>query len=264
MPDDVGRNTRERAQGREANRPGCIPPSGWKDIVWRAWGEISDNNIFLAAGGVTYALVLALIPGLAALISIYGLVMDPGGIQEQVDALSMAVPDETRQFLKDELQQLASASHGTLGFGATAGLLFALWSASRGMSGMISALNIAYEEKERRGFLKLNTVAVLLTISVIAGGIIAMVVIAGVPAMVRWIGFGTAAKWALLIVEWPILMSLLMFGLAVLYRYGPSREKARWRWVSPGAEVATVVWIVASIGFTIYVTHFSSYDKIYG
>jgi membrane protein len=264
MPDEAGGTTRTRERGREATASWHVPPSGWNDILRRAWQEISDNNIFLAAGGVTYALVLALVPGLAALISIYGLLMDPGSIQQQMDALPGLVPDQTRQFLSDELQQLVSTSNGALGFGAIAGLLFALWSASRGMSGMISALNVAYEEKERRGFVKLNAAAVLLTVGAIAGGILALAVIAGVPAIVQRLGFGSTTKWVLLIVEWPILMALLMLGLAVLYRYGPSREKPRWRWLSPGAAAATTVWIMASIGFTIYVAHFSSYDKTYG
>ena len=136
MPDDQAASA---TRGRQADRPTQVLPSGWKDILSRSWQEILDNNIFLIAGGVTYAIVLALFPGLAALVSIYGLLLDPGQIEKQVGALNGVLPEQSRQLLIDELHQLASASGGALGFGTVVGILLALWSASRGMSGLISA-----------------------------------------------------------------------------------------------------------------------------
>ena len=140
---DAGRGT-EVLRGREADHPGEIPPGGWKDILWRAWGEVSDQNLFLIAGGVTYAVLLALFPGLAALVSLYGLVFDTGQIELQLAALSGVLPGQTQELLSQQLHSLVEASGGALGFAAIAGLLLALWSASRGMSGLITALNIAY------------------------------------------------------------------------------------------------------------------------
>ena len=140
------------ARGREADHPGEIPPRGWMDIMWRSWGEISEANLFLIAGGVTYAILLALFPGLAALVSLYGLVLDASQIEKQVGTLSEILPAETQQLLVEQLHKLVEASSGALGIGAAVGVVLALWSASRGMSGLITALNIAYEEKERRGF----------------------------------------------------------------------------------------------------------------
>jgi hypothetical protein len=144
--------------GADARRiiPGEIPPRGWKDILWRAWGEVSEQNLFLIAGGVTYAVLLALFPGLAALVSLYGIVFDAGQIERQVAALSGVLPAQTQELLSQQLHSLVQASGGALGFAAIAGLLLALWSASRGMSGLITAINIAYKEKETRGFLRLN------------------------------------------------------------------------------------------------------------
>ena len=139
---------RDGGRGREADHPGEIPPRGWKDILWRAWGEVSEQNLFLIAGGVTYAILLALFPGLAALVSLYGLVFDAGQIERQVAALSGVLPAQTQELLSQELHSLVQTSGGALGFAAIAGLLLALWSASRGMSGLITAINIAYEEKE--------------------------------------------------------------------------------------------------------------------
>ena len=132
------------------------------------------------------------------------------------------------------------------------------------MSGLITAINIAYEEKERRGFFKLNLIALGLTLGLLIGGIVAIALVAVLPAAVQLFAVGPATKWLLLIVQWPLLIVLVMLGLAVLYRFGPDRDKPQWRWVSPGVIAATILWIVASIGFTVYVANFNSYDKTYG
>jgi membrane protein len=251
-------------RGREADRPADIPPRGWMDIMWRAWGEISEANLFLIAGGVTYAILLALFPGLAALVSLYGLVLDASQIEKQVGALSEILPAETQQLLAQQLHKLVEASSGTLGIGAAVGVVLALWSASRGMSGLITALNIAYEEKERRGFFKLNLLALGLTLAQLIGGIVIIALVAVLPAALQFLDVGGATKWLLLVVQWPLLIVMVMLGLAVLYRYAPDREKPQWRWVSPGAIAATILWVIASICFTIYVANFNSYDKTYG
>jgi membrane protein len=232
--------------------------------LWRTWREISDANLFLVAGGVTYAILVALFPGLAALVAIYGLVLDPAQVEKQMSALSGVLPEQSRQLLSDELHTLVSASGGKLGLSAALGLLFALWSASRGMSGLITALNIAYEEKERRGFFKLNLLAFGLTIGLMLGGLVAIALVAVLPAAVQFIGLGSLTKWLLLVMEWPLLVVLIMVGLAVLYRYAPDRNKPQWRWVSPGTMTATSLWIIASVAFTVYVANFNSYDKTYG
>jgi len=234
------------------------------DVLWRAWGEVGEANLFLIAGGVTYALILALFPGLAALVSLYGLVFDPSQIEKQVGALSGVLPAQTQELLSQQLHSLVEASGGALGFGAVAGVLLALWSASRGMSGIITALNIAYEERERRGFFKLNLIALGLTLGLLVAGIIVITLIGVLPAAAQFLAIGAGTRWLLLLVQWPLLVVLMMFGLAVLYRYAPDRDKPQWRWVSPGAIAATILWIIASIGFTVYVANFNSYDKTYG
>jgi membrane protein len=261
MPDDQARTDR---YGREASDPEDIPALGWREILARTWQEVSENNIFLVSGGVTYAILLALFPALAALVSVYGLLLDPGQIEKQVGALSTILPDQTRQLLVGELHSLASSSHGTLGVGVAFGLVLALWSASRGMSGLITALDIAYEQKETRGFLRFNLAALGLTIGAIVGGLVAIALVAVLPATVQFIGLGGVVKWLVLLLEWPLLVVLVLFGLAVIYRYGPDREEPQWRWVSPGAFAATVLWIITSIAFTLYVANFNSYDKTYG
>jgi membrane protein len=251
-------------RGREAAHPADIPLRGWKDVLWRVWGEVSDANLFLVAGGVTYAILLALFPGLAALISIYGLAFDASQVEKQINALAGVLPAETLQLLSDEVHTLVEASQGALGFSAVVGLLVALWTASRGMSGLITALDIAYEERERRSFLKFNLIALLLTVGLLLGGLVVIALVAVLPAALQFLAVGTTAKWLGLVVQWPLLIVVVMLGLAVLYRYAPDRDEPQWRWVSPGATVATLLWVAASIGFTLYVANFSSYNKTYG
>ena len=251
-------------RGRSATSPHQIPMPGWKDILVRTWGEVSGNNIFLVAGGVTYAVLLALFPGLAALVSIYGLLLDPAQVERQVAALSNVLPASSAQMIGDELHKLVTAPSGSLSISAGVALLLALWSASGGMSGLITAFDIAYEQKETRGFFKLNLVAIGLTVLMLIGGTVIIALVGVLPAALQLVGLESSTKWLLLVLEWPILIVVVMSGLAVLYRYAPDRHPPRWRWVSPGAIVATVLWLLGSAGFSLYVTHFNSYDKTYG
>jgi membrane protein len=256
--------TGQQDRGRTASDPRQIPMPGWKDIILRCWTEVSENNIFLVAGGVTYAVLLALFPGLAALVAIYGLLLNPQQVEQQVEALSNILPSESTKMIGDELHKLVSAPHGSLSIGAAVALLVALWSASRGMSGLITAFNIAYGEKETRGFVKLNLIAIGLTIGMLIGGTVIIALVGVLPAAIQFIGLGSVAKWLLLIFEWPLLIAVVMTGLAVLYRYAPNRLTAKWRWVSGGAIAATALWLLGSMAFTVYVSHFNSYDKTYG
>lgn len=265
MPDDQSaRSEQETGRGREAERPQDLPAPGWKDVAWRAWGDVSGKNLFLASGGVTYAVLLALFPGLAALVSVYGLVANPDQIQKQVGSLSGVLPDQTRQMVSSELHSLAASSSSALGIGLIISLVLALWSASRGMSGLMTAVNLAYGERETRSFFRFNMVALVLTLGTVVGGILAIGLVGGLPAAVQAAGFGAFLNWLMLILEWPLLVVLMLAGLAVLYRYAPDRDDPQWRWVTPGAIVATALWIVGSILFSVYVGNFGTYNKTYG
>ncbi len=264
MADEHASQPPEAGRGREAERPQDIPPRGWKDILKRAYAESGKKNLSLVAGGVTYYVLLALFPGLAALVSIYGLVADPSQVEKEVGAMSGLLPGSSRDLISSELHQLVSASGGALSIGVVVGLLLSIWSASRGMSGMITALDIAYGQEERRSWFRFNLVAIVLTLGLIIGGLVSIALIAGLPAVLSGIGVSGTAKWVAYIVEWPLLIVFVMTLLAVLYRYAPDRDEAKWRWISPGAVIATLLWVVASILFTVYVAHFSDYNKTYG
>ncbi len=264
MPNEAtSRSDRER--GREAERPHHIPVAGWKDVLWRTYGGINEKNLFLVAGGVTYYVLLALFPALIALVSLYGLVSSPAQVEQQVNAMSGLLPGSAQQLIGTEMHAIAGASGGALSIGLVISLAFALWSASRGMSGLMSALDIAYGQEERRSIIWFNVIALVLTIGLLVTGIVAIALVAVLPALVSAVGIGSNFfKWVALIVEWPLLMAFLMTALAILYRYAPDREAAQWQWASPGAAVATVLWIVGSILFSVYVANFNNYNATYG
>ena len=245
----------------EAHRP---PRRGWGTVLKRSWKAVNENNIFLAAGGVTYALLVSLFPGLAALVSVYGLLLDPVQVEQQVAAMSQVMPPETAALIGDQLHRLVAASPNALSIRAGAALLLALWSASRGLSGMINALDMAYHVKETRGFLRLNALAIGLTLAALLGGTVTIALVGVLPFVVQAVGLGSFAKWVVLVLEWPMLIGLVLTGLAVLYRYGPDRKQPRWRWVSPGGVIATLLWLAGSVGFSVFVSYYNSYDRTYG
>jgi membrane protein len=185
-------------------------------------------------------------------------------VERQVAELADILPPDTAAMIGTELHQLVAAPRNALSISAGLALLFALWSASRGMSGMINALDMAYGEKETRGFIKLNLIAIGLTLCVLIGGTVTIALVGVLPIVVQAVGLGPFAEWVLLVLEWPLLIAVVLTGLAGLYRFAPDRRAARWRWVSPGAIIATTLWLIGSLGFTIYVSHFSSYGKTYG
>jgi membrane protein len=264
QPGDSPGKPSEHERGRAASSPHLIPMRGWKDILVRTWSEVSENNIFLVAGGVTYAVLLALFPAMAALVSIYGLLLNPAQVEQQVAGLSNVLPAESAKMIAEELHSLVTASSGSLSISAGIALAFALWTASRGMSGLITAFDIAYDQKETRGFFKFNAIAIGLTIAGLIGGTLIIALVGVLPAAIQFVGLGMVAKRLILLLEWPLLIAVVLASLAVLYRFAPDRNPPQWRWVSPGAIIATVLWLVGSIGFSVYVSNFNSYDKTYG
>jgi membrane protein len=258
------RSASAAARARAAETPRHIPLSRWKNVILRSWQEVSDNNIFLVSGGVTYAVLLALFPALAALVSIYGLVLNPEQVEQQMVNLSGVLPSEARQMIGDQLHKLVTAPHGALGISAAVGLLLGLWSASRGMSGLISAMNIAYDQKETRSFFRFNLLAIGLTVCMLIGGLVVIALVAVLPVVIQFVGLGSIAAGLLLVLQWPLLFAVVIVGLAVLYHFAPNRTAAKWRWVSPGAIAATLLWVLGSLVFSLYVSHFNSYDKTYG
>lgn len=251
-------------RGRAADRPGEIPAKGWRDIAFRVKDELSKDNIGIVASGVAFYAFLAIFPALAASISIYGLIADPADIQQQLATLSGILPEQAQEILDQQLGSIAAQPQAALGIGAIIGLLTAIWSAMAGVKTLIIALNIVYDEEEKRGFLKLNAVAFTLTIGIILFAILALSLIVALPALFGNLGLGENIQLWASILRWPLLALSAMIILTVLYRYGPSRSQPRWQWVSWGAVVATLLWIIGSALFSFYVSNFGNYNETYG
>lgn len=251
-------------RGRQARTPKDIPARGWKDILWRVKDQIKKDRLSIIAAGVAFYGLLAVFPGLIALVAIYGLAFDPQQVEQQAAALSGILPPQAADILLGQLHDLTSTDSTALGVGAIGGILLALWSASAGMRTLMEALNVAYDEKEGRGFIRYYGTALLLTLGAILGLVLAIALVVALPVVLKFVGLGEALAWLVSIAVWPVLLVLMLGGLAIVYRYGPSREEPRWRWVSWGAVMATVLWIIGSVLFSVYVTQFGNYNETYG
>jgi membrane protein len=251
-------------RGREATRASDVPPRGWWDVLRRTIREVRDDDVSTIAASVAFYSLLALFPALIALVSVYGLAADPRDVGEQLRSFTRALPRDARQLVTDQLTSITRRSDGGLGTAAVIGIAAALWSAAGGVAALIKGLNKVYDERETRRFLRLRGLALLLTVGGVVVAIAMVGLIAAAPAVARRIlGSGTAATTVVLL-RWPLLALLILVALAVLYRFAPDREKPKWRWVSWGAIVAATIWLVASVGFSIYVDVLGSYNETYG
>ena len=243
------------SHGRDASTPTEIPARGWRDILARTLAEAKRDQLALLAAGVAFFGLLALVPGLFALVSIYGLVADPADVARHVQDLLGTAPAEVRDFIEQQLESVTGSDDGAAGIGAVLGVLVALWSASSGMKHLVDALNAAYDEDEGRGFVKVRALSLAFTVGAVVFVLFAVGVITVVPAVVD----GPIA-----LLRWPLLGAAFVGAIAVLYRYAPSRDEPEWRWTTPGALAATALWLAASGLFSLYVGNFGSYNETYG
>lgn len=249
--------------GRDAQTPTQIPPAGWRDVFMRVFHGISEDRITTISGGVTFFVLLALFPGLAGLISIYGLFADSSTIAQHLTALAGILPEGGLQILRDELQQLTLQPPKRLGIATAASLAISLWSANGGIKAMFEGLNAVYEEPEKRSFITLNAVSLALTLGAIVFVIVSLLSITVVPKLLSFFGLPGIGE-IVLIARWPVLLVVASLMIAVIYRFGPSLEHPQWRWISPGCIFAALTWIAASLLFSWYTAHFGSYNKTYG
>ena len=248
--------------GRQAVVPQQIPPRGWQDIAKRTAREVKADQVPLLGAGVAFYALLSLFPAIIAGVSIYGLVADPQTVRDQINRLAQTLSPETATLIGTQVQQVTSSAGGALGLATVIGILTALWSASSGMKALITGVNLAYDETEGRKFVKLRGLSILLTLGAMVLLGVALALIVGFPAVPD--SWPTVLVWAAAILRFVLLAVLLMAGLAALYRYGPDRDKPKWGWASPGSVVATLLWVLASVGFSIYVNAFGNYNKTYG
>ena len=265
---DIDLRDRERSAagvpGGTADRPRDIPRRGWFQILKRAWKEAKADQVPLIAAGVAFYAFLAIFPAIIAAVLLYGLLADPSQVASQVDQVGKALPSSAQSLLSDQLTTLTSTSQQSLGIGLVIALAGALWSASGGMGNLITAVNIGYDEEEDRGFVKRKGLSLVMTLGAIVFVVVAIALVAVLPAVLNALGLPPVLRVGVEVVRWLGLVVAMMAALGVLYRVAPDRDAPRLRWVSVGAVTATVLWVIASAGFSLYVDRFSSYGKTYG
>jgi membrane protein len=254
----------QSGRGRSADTPSQIPARGWKDILLRVYNGISENRILLVAAGVTFYTLLAIFPGIAALISIYGLFADPGSIASHLDTIESVAPGGALDVLRDQMTRLASQGGTALGVSFLISLVISLWTANSGIKAIFDALNIVYQEEEKRSFIKLNAITLLVTLGIVVFILLTLAAVVVIPVVLTFIPLPGLIAFLVRAGRWPILLVLVTLALQVLYRYGPSRTTSQWRWVTWGSVFAAIVWLAASVLFSWYVANFGSYNKTYG
>ena len=252
------------SRGREAHTPREIPAKGWKDIAFRVKDEIAADHVSLTAAGVAFYGLLALFPAITALLAIGGLIFDPADLVGRFDMLRGIVPAQVLDIVTNQAEEVAGSQEGGLGLTVLVGIGLAIYSASKGMNSLIEGMNIAYDESETRGFFSKLMQTLGLTVMLVAGLLFALAAAGLVPAIFTILPLGNLGEVLATIATAVILALLTVFGIAVIYRYGPSRANARWRWIIPGAVVACVLWLIVSVGFAFYVSNFGSYNESFG
>jgi membrane protein len=255
---------RQLGRGRRAWGPAEIPGRGWKDILLRTYHEVQDDRLVALAAGIAFYSLLALFPAIAAGVSSYALFADAGTIGNLLANLSGVIPGDSLAIVRDEISRIAAKSDGKLTFGFLLGLGIALWSANAGMKALFDALNIIYDEGEKRGLVWLNVETLIFTVGAIGTALLAVAAVVVFPLVLAGFGLSSFDAPIIAFLRWPVMFVLIILGLAVLYRYGPSRRVAKWRWVSVGSVVAAVAWLAVSSLLSWYLGNFANYNATYG
>ena len=251
--------------GRDATSPWHMPWSGWKEVLGRTWKESSKDNVSVVAAGVAFYGFLAMVPMLGAIILIYGLAADPQTVVKHARDLSTVMPGDVAKLIGEQLLNVTETSGGKKGLGLAVAIAVALWGARNSASSIITALNIAYEEEEKRGFLKVILLSLIMTVGAVALGLLGGVAIGVMNALQHFFpslgGFGVFLGKLL---TYLMLAAVAAAAAATMFRYAPSRDKAKWTWITPGSVIFAAAWILLTLGFGLYVSSFGNYGATYG
>jgi membrane protein len=252
-----------RADSQPRANPQALPRSA-KGLALQIWQNIGDHRVIALAAGITYYSLLAIFPAIAALVSIYGLFADPATIATELNSASDILPGGAISVIGDQLTRVASQDSRALGLTFLVGLGVSLWSANAGIKSLFDALNIVYGEREKRSFIVLNAVSLAFTVGIILFVLAALATMVVLPSALDYLGASEFGALILKIGRWPVLLVLVALAIALLYRFGASRQKVRWRWITWGSAVASVLWIAGSLLFSWYAANFGSFNKTYG
>lgn len=254
----------QTGRGRNATAPHHIPASGWKDVLWRTYAQISSDRVLLIAAGVTFYMLLSMVPALTAFVSLYGLFADPAMVSEQVSLLAQVVPSSGMEIINDQLSRLIAQGRSTLGWALALSVGLALWSASAGVRAMFDAMNVAFGEKEERNFFFVILLSLVFTLCGLVAAILMVSIVLLMPLVFGFLGLDSGIEGLVQGVGYLLLVGLLFVGVAALYRFGPSRGQAKWRWITPGAVLSVVIILIVSLLYSWYAANFADFDKTYG
>jgi membrane protein len=239
--------------------------SDWRAVLVNTWKEAGDDNVGFLAAGVAFYAFLAFVPLLASVVLVYGLAAEPQTVAEHINKLFATLPRDAASLIADQLKSLTSSPQSSMGLGLAVALALAVYGASKGASGVVIALNIAYEIKETRNFIKTTLLSLAMTVGGLLVVLLAVAAISATAAIEHFLPFSSpAVHFAIQALFWAAAIAAVALGIAAVYRFAPNRPEAPWVWVSPGSAAATLLWLVGTIGFGLYVSHFGSYNKTYG
>lgn len=250
--------------GRQAPRPVAIPLRGWWAVIKRAVRHTSRDALSVLAAGCAFFALFALVPALTATVSLYAFIADPADVARHVAALEDLLPPQAHGLVTEQATRIVERASRMAGWGFLISLAIALWSANNVAKTLFTALNIAYEEAEKRSFIRFNLVTIGFTLAGIIGAIVVMATLLWLPLLFALVGLSQVLEWALWLGRWPLLAAMIVFGLGLIYAYGPSRRTAKVRWLTPGALFATIAWLAVTLLFSLYVENFADYDAAYG
>ena len=262
MDGDAGR--RNGGPPRLPARPWDIRAAGWREIADAMRSATKRHHASVLAGGVAFFGFLSMFPALVALVSAYGLLADPHDVKRQVDALAGGFPDQVQAAIYHQMTQLTARSSGTLSLEAGLSIVAAVWAATKGTKALITGLSLAFGQDETRGFIRLNVTAFLFTLGAILFGVIAVGAVIVFPIVLSYLHLSRLRGGLVSWLRWPVLISVVLFGLAVAYHYGPARPPAKWRWVTVGSVVAATLWIAGSALFSWFASATATSDRLDG
>jgi membrane protein len=261
----VERLRKSDARGHDATSPSQMPRHAWKDIAARTYKRVWDDNVALVAAGVAFYGFFALLSLLGLIVLVYGFVADPRSVIEHMAALTAVLPGDVALLIGDQLMTAVTSSQGTKGLGIVVAFLVAIYGGTNGAASVMTALNIAYEEKEKRPLIRFYVEAIFMTLAALVVALCALAATAALAYLQHLLPEAARAAVIAGTVVGYLLLALVAAGIAsTLYRFGPSREKAQWRWISPGSTFAAVMWLLLTWAFGLYVTHFTNYRASYG
>jgi membrane protein len=254
----------QHGRGRRSRHPLQIPWTGWKDILSRTYARTTEDRLLATAAGVVFFGLLAVFPAITALVSCYGLFANPSTIGANLQTLSLMLPEGSFQIVQDQVARVLMKGNTALGATFLFGLALAVWSANAGVKAVIDALNVVYEEREKRSFVRLNLLALAFTSTGIAALLLMVSAVVALPLLLNHIGLAPESRIIISLARWPLLLAILLTALALLYRFGPSRRPARWQWLSVGTLAAALLWIAGSSLLSWYLSNFANYSATYG